>query len=91
MGTRKGTPLRLRHFYLGMQTATIEAVSKRMAGAAAGLFSTSRYVGSIIGSTIWTVLIGAETAQFNVVFVLVAGAALLSLVAAVGMQPKLAE
>ncbi|MEZ4713727.1 MAG: MFS transporter [Caldilineaceae bacterium] len=75
----------------GMQTAAIEAVSKRMAGAAAGLFSTSRYIGSIIGSTIWTVLIGAETAQFNVVFVMVAVAALLSFAAAVGMQPKLVE
>ena len=75
----------------GMQTAAIEAAAKRMAGTAAGLFSTSRYGGSIVGSTVWTILLGAENDQFNVVFVMVAGAALLSLVAAVVMQPKLVE
>lgn len=74
----------------GMQTVAIEAVSKRIAGTAAGLFSTSRYCGSIIGSTVWTVLIGAEKEQFTVVFVMVFAAAMLSLVAAVVMQPRLA-
>lgn len=75
----------------GMQTAAIEAVSKRMAGTAAGLFSTSRYVGSIVGSTVWTVLIGAEKEQFTVVFAMVFIAAALSLVASVVMQPMLTE
>lgn len=75
----------------GMQTAAIEAVSTRIAGSAAGLFSTSRYVGSIVGSTVWTVLVGSEKDQFNVVFAMVIVAALLSLVAAVVMQPKVVE
>lgn len=75
----------------GMQTAAIEAVSKRIAGTAAGLFSTSRYIGSIFGSTVWTVLIGSEKDQFDVIFVMVAVAALLSLVAAVVMQPRVVE
>lgn len=75
----------------GMQTAAIEAVSKRVAGTAAGLFSTSRYCGSILGSSVWAVLIGAETEQFNVVFGMVLVAAVLSLVAGVVMRPKLTE
>ena len=75
----------------GMQTAAIEAVSKRIAGIAAGLFSTSRYCGSILGSTVWAMLIGAEQEQFNVVFAMVLVAALLALVASVVMQPRLTE
>lgn len=75
----------------GMQTAAIEAVSKRIAGTAAGLFSTSRYCGSILGSTVWAMLIGAEKEQFNVVFAMVLVAALLSLVASAIMQPRLTE
>lgn len=75
----------------GMQTAAIEAVSRQMAGTAAGLFSTSRYIGSIIGSTVWTVLISAEKEQFNVVFAMVLAAAILALVASVVMQPPIGE
>lgn len=75
----------------GMQTAAIEAVAKRLAGTAAGLFSTSRYCGSIVGSTVWAVLIGSKYDQFNVIFSMVLVAALLSLVASFVMQPKLAE
>ena len=73
----------------GLQTAAIEAVSKRIAGTAAGLFSTSRYCGSILGSSVWSGLIGAQSDQFNVVFGMVLVAALLSLVASFVMQPKL--
>jgi hypothetical protein len=36
----------------GMQTAAVEAVSGREAGVAAGVYSTSRYLGSIVGSSI---------------------------------------
>jgi EmrB/QacA subfamily drug resistance transporter len=36
----------------GMQTAAVETVSQREAGVAAGLFSTSRYIGSIVGSSV---------------------------------------
>ncbi|MCE7986905.1 MAG: MFS transporter [Caldilinea sp. CFX5] len=75
----------------GMQTAASEAVSRQMAGTAAGLFSTSRYCGSIVGSTVWTVLISAEREPFNAVFALVFAAATLSLVASVAMQPQIEE
>ncbi|MEZ4617377.1 MAG: MFS transporter [Caldilineaceae bacterium] len=75
----------------GMQTAAIEAIAKRIAGTAAGLYSTSRYCGSILGSSVWAVLIGAQNDQFNVVFGMVLVAALLSLAAGFVMQPKLAE
>ena len=75
----------------GLQTAAIEAVAKRIAGTAAGLFSTSRYSGSIVGSSVWAVLIGAESDQFTIVFAMVLMAAVLSLVAGAVMQPRLAE
>ena len=75
----------------GMQTAAIEAVSKRMAGIAAGLFSTSRYCGSILGSSVWAVLIGATNDQYNAIFVMVLVAAGVSAIAASIMHPRLAE
>lgn len=75
----------------GMQTAAVEAAVKRMAGTASGLFSTSRYCGSIVGSSVWAVLVGAESDQFNVVFAMVFVAAALALVASIVMQPKLIE
>lgn len=75
----------------GMQTAAVEAVAKGMAGTAAGLFSTSRYGGSILGSSVWAILIGVQSDQFHVVFGMVLVAALLSLIASFVMQPKLAE
>jgi MFS family permease len=75
----------------GLQTAAIEAVSKRMAGTAAGLFSTSRYCGSILGSSVWAVLIGAQTDQFNAIFMMVLIAAGLSAVAGNIMRPQFDE
>ena len=62
----------------GMQTAAVEAVGAREAGVAAGVFSTSRYVGSITGSSILAALLGAGVGGFRPVFVMVAVAALLS-------------
>jgi EmrB/QacA subfamily drug resistance transporter len=42
----------------GLQTAAVEAVSDREAGSAAGIFSTSRYIGSITGSSLLPLLFG---------------------------------
>ncbi len=71
----------------GMQTAAVETVSPREAGVAAGLFSTSRYIGSIVGSSILPVLyLTGGIEGFNRVMVMVVGASLLSVVASFGIQ-----
>lgn len=66
----------------GMQTAAVEAVGSAEAGVAAGLFATSRYLGSIVGTSVLGGLLGAGNG-FGAVFLLVAlagaGAALASL------------
>ena len=43
----------------GLQTAAVESVGSRDAGVAAGLYSTSRYLGSILGSTLLAGLLGS--------------------------------
>jgi len=43
----------------GMQTAAVESVPSREAGVAAGIFSTSRYIGSITGSSVLPLIYGA--------------------------------
>lgn len=72
----------------GLQAAAVEAVRPGASGAAAGVFSTSRYLGSIVGTVLLTVLLGAgdETALFPVVL----AAALLSALASLGLagRPK---
>ena len=44
----------------GLQTSGVEAVESDQAGSAAGLCSTSRYRGSIIGSAIIAGILGAS-------------------------------
>ena len=63
----------------GMQASAVEAVGPRDAGAASGMYSTSRYIGSIAGSSLLPVLLAAP--GNGPVFVLIAGAAGLSVVA----------
>jgi len=71
----------------GMQTAAIESVGPREAGVASGVFSTSRYFGSITGSSILAGLLGgAGGGGFTAVFIMVAGAALLSAVVALALR-----
>jgi MFS family permease len=58
----------------GMQTAAVESVPSREAGLAAGIFSTSRYIGSITGSSVLPLLYRADSGidGFGRVLVLVA-------------------
>ena len=73
----------------GMQTAAIEAVNPRESGVAAGLFSTSRYFGSIIGSSILAGLLGATGGDgARTVFVMVVVAAALSALCALAIQDR---
>jgi DHA2 family methylenomycin A resistance protein-like MFS transporter len=68
----------------GLQAAVLEAVGPRDAGVASGVFSTSRYVGSIVGSGALAGFLrpaSDSAAGFVDVFLMAAGAALLSVVA----------
>jgi len=76
----------------GMQTAAIEAVGPREAGVASGVFSTSRYFGSIVGSVILAGLLGASGGSgFTAVFIMIAVAALLSALVALALRDRPAE
>lgn len=68
----------------GLQTAALEAVPAGQAGTAAGLFSTSRYLGSIVGSAVLTLLL-ATSSGFTAVFCMVIVAAALSAIASLGI------
>jgi len=65
----------------GLQTSAVEAVDSQHAGVASGVFSTSRYLGSIVGSSLLGGLLGAQRDQLdnlNILFLLSAVAALLA-------------
>jgi len=81
-----GIGLGLSH--AGMQTAAVEAVSEQEAGVAAGIFSTSRYIGSIIGASVLPILFiaGSDIDGFFRVSIMVVGAAALSVLASLGIQ-----
>ena len=72
----------------GMQSAAVEAVTKKEAGVASGIFSTSRYLGSIVGSSVLPLLYvqGSGVAGFSSVLAMVVGAALFSVVASLGLH-----
>jgi predicted MFS family arabinose efflux permease len=68
----------------GLQTAALEAVGAQDAGAASGLFATSRYLGSIVGSGALAGFLGPTrdgAAGFAGVFLMAGGAAFLSVLA----------
>jgi EmrB/QacA subfamily drug resistance transporter len=72
----------------GIQTAAVEALDPRDAGAASGIFSTSRYFGSITGASILPALIaGSSGGATMAVFVMVAVSAALAVVAALLLSP----
>jgi sugar phosphate permease len=75
----------------GLQTAAVESVESQDSGVASGVFSTSRYLGSIVGSSVLAGLVGPVgdgVTGFGAVFLMAATAALLSVLASVGVQPK---
>jgi MFS family permease len=67
----------------GLQASAIEALDHAQAGVAAGLFSTSRYIGSFAGSIALARLLdeGHGLAGFRTVFVIALGGAVVSVVA----------
>lgn len=75
----------------GMQTAAIEAVEPQESGVASGVFSTSRYLGSIVGSSVLAGLLGPardSVAGFGAVFLMAVATALLSVLASFGLRDR---
>ncbi len=72
----------------GLQTTAVEAVAARQTGVAAGVFSTSRYLGSITGSVILATLVSGANASFQPVFLLVVGAAWLAVLVSLCLQDR---
>jgi MFS family permease len=73
----------------GLQTAAIEAVGPRDSGVASGVFSTSRYLGSIVGSSVLAGLLGPASdgvTGFGAVFLMAVAAALLSVLVGFGLR-----
>ena len=74
-----------------LQTAALEAVEPKEAGVASGLFSTSRYLGSIVGSGALAGFLGPAgdgVSGFAAVFLMAAAAALLSALVGLTLRDK---
>ena len=77
----------------GLQTSGVEAVESEQAGSAAGLYSTSRYLGSIIGSAIIAGILGASDVDvdgLSMVFLLSFVAAVVAAVVSLGLRGRTA-
>ena len=74
------------------QAAAVEAVPASQAGAASGVFSTSRYLGSIVGSlllaTLLVTAVDGATTGFRSVIIMSAIAALLATAVSVGLPGR---
>lgn len=73
----------------GLRTTVVEVVPRAEAGVAAGVYSTSRYLGSILGSVILSALLGSkqhDVHNLTTVFIIVSVAALLATLASLGLQ-----
>ena len=75
----------------GLQATSVESVRPEQAGAAAGVYSTSRYIGSILGSAIMAGLLRADRGDagaMGLVFVVVLVAGVLAAVVSLGLRPR---
>ncbi len=73
----------------GLQTAAVEAVGPEAAGIAAGLFSTSRYLGSIVGSSLMAgLLVASGQGGFGAIFLIVLIAALVSMLISLALRDR---
>ena len=78
----------------GLQTSAVESVDRDQSGSAAGLYLTSRYMGSIIGSAIIAGILGADRADVDglgLVFFLALGASVIAIVASLGLRDRPSE
>ena len=75
----------------GLQTSAVESVESHEAGSAAGLYSTSRYLGSIIGSAVIAGILGASNVDVDglgLVFLLSFAAAVAAAVVSLGLRGR---
>jgi EmrB/QacA subfamily drug resistance transporter len=75
----------------GLQSTAVESVSREEAGAASGIYSTSRYLGSIVGSAILAGLVGAGRSDadgLGSVFVIVLMGGALATVVGLGLRAR---
>jgi DHA2 family methylenomycin A resistance protein-like MFS transporter len=71
-----------------LQTSAVEAVPAQDAGSAAGMFSTSRYLGSIAGTIVLAALLAPHASAFRPIFLMVLVAGALSVVAAAALPGR---
>jgi MFS family permease len=79
---------------VSLQTAVLESVQREQVGLATGIASTSRYVGSIAGSSILARILGsapAEVGDFRVVFLVTVIAACIAIPMSLGIRSKTME
>ncbi len=74
----------------GLQTAVLESVSRQQSGSASGIYSTSRYVGSIVGASALPMLFGGgdEMAGFVRVLTVVVIAAFAATIASLWIDHR---
>ena len=77
----------------GMQTAAVESVDADEAGVASGIYSTSRYLGSIVGSSVLAATLqpGVGEGGFATIYLVVFGAACAAVLAALGLHNRPSE
>lgn len=74
--------------WTGLQTAAVESVEPRQAGVASGIYSTSRYLGSIVGSSILASLFTAASSDYRQAFLLIAVTAIASVCVSIALQDR---
>lgn len=77
-----------------LQTSVLESVKLQQAGLATGISSTSRYLGSILGSSILAQILGLapiEVANFRIVFLVVTSAACIALLMSLGIRNEVGK
>ena len=74
----------------GLQASAVEALEPEQAGVAAGVFSTSRYVGSFVGSIALARLLdeGQGLGGFHVVFLIAVAGAFVSVLATLALPTR---
>ncbi len=71
----------------GLQTSALESLKPEEAGVAAGVFSTSRYLGSIVGSSILAGIL-SSSGNFHLVFWMVGITAFFSVLVSLGLRDR---
>ncbi len=74
--------------WAGIQTSAVEAVEPQQAGVASGIYATSRYLGSIVGSSVLISLLKGDGDGFAAVFFMVTAAAFLSALVSFGLKDR---